>query len=52
MRYLTRHGSARVARVVLGGRLKVYAGAPHGLMYTHVELLTGDILLFIGSSAQ
>jgi non-heme chloroperoxidase len=28
-------------------QLKVYQGAPHGLMYTHMETLTGDILQFI-----
>jgi non-heme chloroperoxidase len=28
-------------------RAIVYEGAPHGLMYTHMEALTDDILRFI-----
>jgi non-heme chloroperoxidase len=28
-------------------RLKVYQGAPHGLMFTHMEMLNADILQFI-----
>jgi len=35
------------AELIPGCRLKVYAGAPHGLMYTHMEVLNGDILQFI-----
>ncbi len=38
------------AALIPGGRLKVYPGAPHGLMYTHMELLTGDILQFIAAT--
>ena len=38
------------AALIPGGRLKVYPGAPHGLMYTHMELLTDDILQFIGAT--
>jgi pimeloyl-ACP methyl ester carboxylesterase len=35
------------AELIPGCRLKVYPGAPHGLMYTHMEVLNGDILQFI-----
>jgi non-heme chloroperoxidase len=31
-------------------QLKVYQGAPHGLMYTHMEMLNNDILQFIRQS--
>jgi len=35
------------SELIPGCQLKVYQGAPHGLMYTHMEMLTGDILRFI-----
>jgi pimeloyl-ACP methyl ester carboxylesterase len=35
------------AALIPGCRLKVYEGAPHGLMYTHSERLHEDILSFI-----
>jgi non-heme chloroperoxidase len=35
------------AELIPGCRLKVYQGAPHGLMYTHMEMLHADILQFI-----
>ena len=35
------------AALIPGCRLKVYPGAPHGLMFTHMELLNADILQFI-----
>jgi non-heme chloroperoxidase len=38
------------AALIPGGRLKVYPGAPHGLMFTHMELLTDDILQFIAAT--
>jgi non-heme chloroperoxidase len=38
------------AELIPGCRLKVYEGAPHGLMYTHMETLTDDILPFIGET--
>jgi len=38
------------AELIPGGRLKIYPGAPHGLMYTHMELLTDDIQQFIGAT--
>jgi pimeloyl-ACP methyl ester carboxylesterase len=35
------------AELIPGCRLKVYQGAPHGLMFTHMEMLNADILQFI-----
>ena len=35
------------ADLIPGCRFKVYQGAPHGLMYTHMEMLNTDILQFI-----
>ena len=35
------------AELIPGCRLKVYEGAPHGLMFTHMETLNADILQFI-----
>jgi non-heme chloroperoxidase len=35
------------AELIPGAQLKVYPGGPHGLMYTHMELLLNDILQFI-----
>jgi pimeloyl-ACP methyl ester carboxylesterase len=35
------------AELIPGCRLKVYQGAPHGLMFTHIEMLNADILQFI-----
>ena len=35
------------AALIPGCRLKVYEGAPHGLMYTHMERVNADILAFI-----
>jgi non-heme chloroperoxidase len=37
----------RTAELLPGCRFKVYHGAPHGLMYTHTEMLNADILQFI-----
>jgi non-heme chloroperoxidase len=39
--------SRRTARVILGSRLEVYAGASHGLFFTHKDRLNGDLLAFI-----
>ncbi len=36
----------RTAELVPGARLKVYAGAPHGLFITHMSRLNADILEF------
>jgi pimeloyl-ACP methyl ester carboxylesterase len=35
------------AELIPGCRLNVYQGAPHGLIYTHMERLNADILQFI-----
>jgi non-heme chloroperoxidase len=35
------------AELIRGCDFKVYEGAPHGLMYTHMEMLQKDILKFI-----
>jgi non-heme chloroperoxidase len=35
------------AELIPGCRFKVYQGAPHGLLYTHMEMLNADILQFI-----
>jgi non-heme chloroperoxidase len=35
------------AALIRGCDFKVYEGAPHGLMYTHMEMLQKDILKFI-----
>jgi non-heme chloroperoxidase len=35
------------AELIPGCRFKVYQGAPHGLMYTHMERLNTDILQFV-----
>ena len=35
------------AELIPGCRLNVYQGAPHGLIYTHMEMLNADILQFI-----
>jgi non-heme chloroperoxidase len=35
------------AALIPGSRLEVYEGAPHGLMYTHMDRLHADVLRFI-----
>ena len=42
-------GSAalRSAKLVKNATLKVYAGAPHGLAYTHKDELNADLLAFL-----
>ena len=39
--------SLRSAKLVKNATLKVYAGAPHGLAYTHKEQLNADLLAFL-----
>jgi non-heme chloroperoxidase len=39
------------ARLMPNCRLLVYPGAPHGLMYTHMDRLHGDLLEFMRESA-
>ena len=36
----------RTAQLIPGAELKVYEGAPHGLMFTHVDRLNGDLISF------
>lgn len=36
------------AELIPGCRFKVYEGAPHGLLYTHMDRLHADILQFMG----
>jgi non-heme chloroperoxidase len=38
----------RTAALIPGAQLKVYEGAPHGLMFTHVERLNADLIEFGG----
>jgi len=38
-----------VAKLIPGAEFKLYEGAPHGLMLTHVERFTGDLLTFCKS---
>jgi pimeloyl-ACP methyl ester carboxylesterase len=39
----------KTARLIPGSRLTVYEGAPHGLMFTHLERLNADLLAFVTS---
>jgi pimeloyl-ACP methyl ester carboxylesterase len=38
------------AELIPGCRLEVYEGAPHGLLYTHMDRLHADILRFISAT--
>jgi non-heme chloroperoxidase len=38
------------AELIPGCRLLIYEGAPHGLMYTHMDRLHADILRFVRES--
>ncbi|MBZ9974888.1 hypothetical protein [Mesorhizobium sp. BR-1-1-10] len=44
---LVGHPSARLIRDC---RFLVYEGAPHGLMYTHMDRLHADVLRFVRES--
>jgi len=37
----------RSAKLVKNATLKIYAGAPHGLAYTHKDQLNADLLAFL-----
>ena len=37
----------RSAKLVKDATLKIYAGAPHGLAYTHKDQLNADLLAFL-----
>lgn len=39
----------KTAQLIPGSRLIVYEGAPHGLMFTHTQRLTSDLLDFVTS---
>jgi non-heme chloroperoxidase len=39
----------KTAELIPGSRLTVYEGAPHGLMFTHMERLNADLLTFVTS---
>lgn len=39
----------RTAQLMPNSRLLVYEGAPHGLMFTHMQRLNTDLISFIGS---
>jgi non-heme chloroperoxidase len=34
--------------LIPGAQLKVYEGAPHGLMFTHTDRLNADLIEFAG----
>ncbi len=40
------------AAQIAGARLEVYAGAPHGLMLTHVDRVHRDLFAFVDASAE
>lgn len=42
----------RSAKLVEDAILKIYAGAPHGLVYTHKDQLNADLLCFVGSASS
>jgi len=42
----------KTARLIPGSQLKVYEGAPHGLMFTHMDRFNHDLLAFIKGQAQ
>jgi non-heme chloroperoxidase len=37
----------RSSKLVTNAALKIYAGAPHGLAYTHRDQLDADLLAFL-----
>ena len=41
------NAALRSAKLVKNATLKVYAGAPHGLAYTHKDQLNTDLLAFL-----
>jgi non-heme chloroperoxidase len=43
---------AASAQIIKGATLKIYAGAPHGLLDTHKETLNDDLLAFIEARAR
>jgi non-heme chloroperoxidase len=45
-------GGLRSSRMIKGAVLKVYPGAPHGLMSTHQQQFHADLLEFIGQPSE
>jgi len=39
----------KTAQLIAGSRLSIYEGAPHGLMFTHIERLNADLLTLVTS---
>jgi len=37
----------RSSKLVKNATLKIYAGAPHGLAYTHKDQLNADLMAFL-----
>ena len=44
--------SLRTAKLVKNATLKIYAGAPHGLAYTHKDQLNADLLAFLKNESD
>jgi non-heme chloroperoxidase len=42
----------RAAALIRNAQVKIYEGAPHGLMLTHVDRFNHDLLEFVGACAQ
>jgi non-heme chloroperoxidase len=42
----------KTARLIPGAKLVVYEGAPHGLIFTHMDRFNRDLLAFIKGQAQ
>ena len=45
-------GGKRTVKMIKGAVLKVYPGAPHGLMSTHQQQFNADLLEFIGQPSK
>jgi non-heme chloroperoxidase len=45
-------GGLRSSKLIKGALLKIYPGAPHGLMSTHQQQFNADLLEFIGQPSQ
>ena len=43
---------SRAAALIPGTQTKIYEGAPHGLMLTHIDRLNQDLLDFVGACRQ
>ena len=39
----------KTAKLIPGAELKVYEGAPHGLMFTHIDRFNRDLIAFAQS---